>query len=119
VLHLDIDPRALGMTVPSGVLLSLAQALFSAPATDADSRSLEVRATARGVAGGVYLTVTATTSATCVDLQSMAARVAQRLALTCGGSPTVELEQEGTRRLTLHTVLINQERTNHEQVPGH
>jgi hypothetical protein len=111
-LHLDIDPRALAMPVPSGVLLSFAQSLFGLPAAAGGGRALEVSATARGTAGGVYLTVTATTGATAADLQAMAARAAQRLALTCGGSPTIQLEQEGFRRLTLRTLLINQEVNN-------
>jgi hypothetical protein len=107
-LQLDIDPRALETSVPSGVLLSVAQSLFGPPAGVGGGRSLAVSATARGAAGGVYLTVTATTGAASVDLPAMAARMEQRLTLTCVGSPTVELEQEGSRRLTLRTVLINQ-----------
>lgn len=118
-LHLDIDPRALAMPVPSGVLLSLAQALFGAPATDSDRRSLEVRATARTAGDGVYLTVTATSGAASANLRSIAERVAQRLALICGGSPTIEAEQEEPRRLTLRSVLINQGESSHEQVPGY
>ncbi len=117
-LHLDIDQRALAMPVPSGVLLSLAQALLGAPATDSDGRSLEVRAKARVTGAGVDLSITAATGATSADLQALVARVARRLALTCGGSPTIELHHDGSRRFTLCTVLLNQGELGHEQVPG-
>lgn len=118
-LHVDIDPGALAMPVPSGVLLSLAQALFAAPAADGDGRSLEVRAKARAAGEGVDLSITAATGTTSVDLQALVARVAGRLAVTCGRSPTIDVQHDGSRRLTLRTVLLNQGELGHEQVLEH
>lgn len=118
-LHLDIDQGALAMPVPSGVLLSLAQALLGAPATDSDGRSLEVRAKSHATGSAVDLSISAVTGATSVELQALVARVARRLALTCGQSPTIELHHDGARRLTLCTVLLNQGELGHEHVPEH
>jgi hypothetical protein len=118
-LDLDIDQRALAMPVPSGVLLSLAQALLGAPAADSDGRSLEVRAKALATGSGVELSITAATGARSADLQALVARVARRLALTCGRSPNIDLRHDGSRRFTLCTVLLNQGELGHAEVPGH
>jgi hypothetical protein len=108
LLRVDIDPRALITPVPSGVLLSLAQALLAAPATNNDERSLEVRATTLPTAPGVDFSIAAATDVPPADLQALVARAARRLAITCGRSPVIELHQDGSRRLTLCTVLTNQ-----------
>ena len=99
--------------------MSLAQALFRAAATDSDGQSLEVRAKSRVTGPGVDLSITASTGATSADLQALVARVADRLALTCGESPTIELHHDGSHRLTLCTVLLNQGGLSHEQVAEH
>jgi hypothetical protein len=118
LLYVDIDQRALAMPVPSGVLLSLAQALLAEPATNSNGRLLDVRAKALGTGSGVDFTFTAATeNAPSADLQALVARVARRLAITCGRSPVIELRHDGSRRLTLCTVLINQGEMGHEQVP--
>lgn len=115
-LHLEIDGSAVAMPVPSGVLLSLAQALFGAQSEDDDVGSLEVRARARTPGAGVNLTITAVTAATPADLQTVIARVERRLAVTSGRSPSIELRQDGARRLTISIALHEQGEPGNEQV---
>ena len=107
-LRLDMGERAVGTPMPAGVLLSLAQCLLGAPSAGADEASLEVRAKVLGAGSGVRLSITAVTGATPADLQALVARLARRLALTCGPCPTIDLHQEAGRRLTLRTILLDQ-----------
>ena len=88
--------------------MSLAQSLLGAPSAGADEASLEVRAKALGGGSGVRLSITAVTGATPPDLQALVARLERRLALTCGPCPRIDLHQEGTRRLTIRTILFDQ-----------
>jgi hypothetical protein len=110
-LRLDLGERTVATPVPSGVLLSLAQSLLGAPSAGGEDASLEVRAKALGTGSGVRLSITAVTRATPSDLQALVARLARRLELTCGPSPTIDLHHDGLRRLTLCTVLHNEGRT--------
>jgi len=113
-LRLDMDVRAVGTPVPAGALLSMAQSLLGAPSAGADEASLEMRAEALGAGSGVSLSITAVTDAAPADLQALVARLAKRLALTCGPRPTINLHHDGSRRFTLHTVLLDQGGSGHE-----
>lgn len=115
-LQLEIDQTAAAMPVPSGVLLSLAQALFGAAPAEGVKGSLDVRAKARSSGSGVDLSITAVTAATPADLQTAVARVERRLAVTSGRSPSIELRQDGARRLTLSIELHEQGEPGNEQV---
>jgi hypothetical protein len=117
-LRLDIGERAAGTRVPAGVLLSLAQGLLGTSPASASAATLDVRAEPIGARSGVRLSIFAVTGATIPDLRGLVTRVEHRLSLTCASRPSIALDHDGVRRVTLHTILLDKGGPGHDQFSG-